>query len=142
MRLSNVFLAISATVLLSSGSASPAGTQATGVSTMESQNSVRSLEVGNHAGDCKRSLRGGKTVYDDDDDDNNNEEEEERYKVNRLFSTTKLDRMLGGDKEFLRYKQWKDAKVTPTKIYDLLNIERSNKYKNLYDRYWANYYSL
>ncbi|ETO58585.1 hypothetical protein F444_23036 [Phytophthora nicotianae P1976] len=144
MRLSCILVAATALALLARGNAlTVTSDKATGVSTMESPDTARVLEVENHAGAEKRSLRSHRVVDDIDDidsiDDINDEEGEERRGSANLFASWKLDEMLSGVKEFKRYKNLKAYGYTPGTLQTKLENLYGTRYRDLWERYRANY---
>ncbi|KAL4100529.1 hypothetical protein PRIC1_008321 [Phytophthora ramorum] len=83
----------------------------------------------------KRRLR---SHYGEDED----EDEEERIKGVDLFKEWKLDQMLSGIKEFKRYKNLKAYGYTPSSLQTKLTRLYGKKYKDLWERYSANYYTI
>ncbi|KUF76092.1 hypothetical protein AM587_10002212 [Phytophthora nicotianae] len=107
---------------------------------MESPGTARVLEVENHPGAEKRSLRSHRAV--DDIADINDEEGEERRGGANLFASWKLNEMLSGVKEFKRYKNLKAYGYTPSTLQTKLKKLYGSKYKDLWERYSANYYTI
>ncbi|GMF20300.1 unnamed protein product [Phytophthora lilii] len=148
MRLSSVLLVATAGTLIVTSNALSASTtsnQVVGVSAMASPDLVRSLEV---TSDGKRSLRSHDTMGDDDevkeeeeDGDGVGEEDDDEERAN-LFKTSKLDQMLRSLGTFKRFGKWKYKEYTPSEVRNKLEVIGGNKYKDLWEMYNANYYSI
>ncbi|KAI9985556.1 hypothetical protein PInf_004930 [Phytophthora infestans] len=131
MRLSYILVVVSAAALITGGIALPRNTGKTsGVSTVKSPNEVHTLALKHHAGEEKRFLRGRKVVDDEDDDDDisdiDDDDEEERK----------------GVKEFKRYKNLKAYGYSPSTLQSKLERLYGDRYRDLWQRYRANYYTI
>ncbi|KAI9985484.1 hypothetical protein PInf_004851 [Phytophthora infestans] len=147
MRLSYILVVVSAAALITGGIALPRNTGKTsGVSTVKSPNEVHTLALKHHAGEEKRFLRGRKVVDDEDDDDDisdiDDDDEEERKGGANLFSSSKLDQMMNGVKEFKRYKNLKAYGYSPSTLQSKLERLYGDRYRDLWQRYRANYYTI